>query len=91
MAKKKPASAEDAPAPGLPAINESKEVRVLVGHDADGGIVSGVSAVDLEDGQSLDPAKGLPSDVHIGGEPYVHIADASDGSWIYAHRDVRKR
>lgn len=86
MAKKTTEETPTAPVDDTPAAPTGREVLVAKWVDEFGAYVTGIATPDGTDTPS-DPKQ----EIHIGGVPYHHVADAPNGLWIYAPRDVTRR
>lgn len=76
-----------APEP-VPVVAREPEVLVFTGYAPDGAVLTASVRPDTVPGV---PFIDRLTDIHIAGEAYVHIDEAPDGTWIYAHRDAKAR
>lgn len=88
MAKKQAAESDVVEAP----VSKRPKVLVHQGHHEDGVLRPAAhTEIDWPDPDLVWDAKAQPATVYIGGEPYVQVGHAADGSKVYAHQDVKKR
>ena len=83
MAKKKNGATTDSTPDDAVAV--VPEPALLTGVDSDGFPV----VIEEASGRWISGTR--TREIYIGGQPYAHVSDDADGTWIYAPRNVQHR